>query len=367
MGSTGSAVRFYAESSRTPRGFRRLARCALAVVASSIANCVPAATLSWDLGAVPAARDFSARLAWARSEADALRAQASRSPRDARAGTLLAALAVVMAADLERALSAGDARHAAALRELIERKLGDAPLRLARVASGGAGGAEFALGVMALHGILGERNHGEACRRFESAWAAGFRLQAYRLSECVEATNPERSADLLRRAADTGDAAAAEALGRACLAARPGDFACASGRIAAAAAAGRPSAKSLLGWMYAQGVGVPAEPARALALYGEAAVAGDLSALNNLGELYETGRGVPAEPARAVQYYREAAEAGFAPGQFNLGRMLATGTGVARDSDQARTWLRAALKGGVEPARNVLDWLDSPPARPAPR
>ncbi len=367
MGSTGSAVRFYAESSRAPRGSRRLARCVLAFVALSIGPCAAAAPPAWDLGALPASRDFAARAAWAGRQADALRAEAAHSPRDARAGTLLAALAVVVAADLERAASAGDARHAAALRELIEGKLGDAPLRLARIASGGAGGAEFALGVMALHGIVGERNHGEACRRFEAAWAAGFRLQAYRLSECVEATNPSRSAALLRTAADAGDAAAAESMGRACMAARPGDLACASARITAAAAAGRPSAKSLLGWMYSQGVGMPAEPARALALYTEAAVAGDLSALNNLGELHETGRGVPADPARAVAYYREAAESGFAPGQFNFGRMLATGAGVARDPDKARIWLRAALKGSVEPAQKVLDWLDTQPGGPGPR
>lgn len=293
-----------------------------------------------------------------------LRNQSARSPRDARAGTLLAALAVVVSADLEGALSAGDARHAGALRHLIEAKLGDAPLRLQRLAARGTGGAEFALGVMALHGILGERNHGEACRHFESAWGAGFRLQAYRLSECVEATDPIRSAALLRTAADAGDPAAAESLGRACLAARPGDLACASTRVAAAAASGRPSAKSLLGWMYAQGVGVPAEPARALQLYTEAANAGDLSALNNLGELHETGRGVPADPARAAQYYREAAESGFAPAQFNFGRMLATGAGVSRDRDRARTWLRAALRGGIEPAQKVLDWLDGAPAAP---
>jgi TPR repeat protein len=362
--SAEGAVRFYAESPRTPLRSRLPAGCGLTLVALAIAGGAGAATLPWDLGTPPAASDIPARLAWAGQQADTLRAQAARSPREARAGTLLAALSVVVAADMERAVSAGDRRNAAALRELLESKLGDAPLRLERVAAHDTGGADFALGVMALHGILGERNHGEACRRFESAWAAGFRLQAYRLSECLEATNPARSTALLRIAADSGDAAAAESLGRSCMAARPGDLACASKRIAAAAAAGRPSAKSLLGWMYAQGVGVPAEPARALALYTEAAVAGDLSALNNLGELHETGRGVPADPARAAAYYREAAESGFAPGQFNFGRMLATGAGVARDRDTARTWLRAALKGGIEPAQKVLDWLDAQPAAP---
>lgn len=365
MGSAEGAVRFYA-------GLVMIA-CALAtgVVAAdrtpTPSRSDPSAADRWTLGQAPAPVDIQARVAWARKESEALRAQVARSPRNPRPGMLLAALAVVVAADLERAVSAGDLVSATALREIFETKLGDASVRLDRIAGQSAGGADFSLGVLALHGILGMRDHDEACRRFESAWAAGFRLPAYRLSGCVEATDPARSRALLRLAADAGNPAASEALGRSCLESVPRDLACASARLAIAAGAGRPSAKSLLGWMYAQGVGVPADPARAIDLYKAAAAAGDLSAKNNLGELHETGRGVPLDAVSAAEYYRQAAEAGFAPGQFNYGRMCATGIGVTRDHEKARTWLRAALKGGVQSSQIILDWLDSQPAATIPR
>ena len=363
MGSATSAVRFYA-------GLAVIA-CALANGASAADRTPsiprPSAAERWDLGRAPAPDDFKARVTWARGEAEKLRAQVARGSRNLRPEILLAALSMVVAADLDRAVSAGNLAGATALRELIEKRLGDAPVRLDRIAQHGVGGADFALGVLALHGILESRDHDEACRRFESAWSAGSRLPAYRLSGCVETTNPERSRALLRTAADSGNPAAMEAIGRACLESTPRDLACASARLASAAAAGRPSAKSLLGWMYAQGVGVPTEPGRALGLYTEAAEAGDLSATNNLGELYETGRGLPVDAAKAAAYYREAAEAGFAPGQFNLGRMFASGIGVPRDDEAARTWLRAALKGGIQSAQTILDWLDTQPAASKPR
>jgi TPR repeat protein len=366
MESAEGAVRFYAESSWAPGRSRLLAGCCLAFVGLAIAHGSAAAAPAWELNPPPAAGNFGARLAWAGKQADTLRALSARSPRNQRPGMLLAALSVVAMSDLELALSADNLADATALREFIEKKLGDARVRLGRIAQRGTGGADFALGAMALHGMLGSRDHDEACRYFESAWTAGFRMSAYRLSGCVEATEPVRARALLRLAADAGNAAASEALGRACMESTPRDIACASARVAAAAGAGRPSAKSLLGWMYAQGLGMPVELARARELYMEAAKAGDIAARNNLGEMYETGRGVPADPAKAVEYYRDAAEAGFAPGQFNLGRMYATGSGVTLDPEKARLWLGSALKGGIAPAQQVLDWLDRPAPAPKP-
>ncbi|MEO8202905.1 MAG: tetratricopeptide repeat protein [Betaproteobacteria bacterium] len=274
---------------------------------------------------------------------------------------MLASLAVVVAADLERSLAAGDLESASGLRYLVGKKLPDTSIDLARIGRHGAGGADFALGVMALHGLAGPRDRPSACALFASAWDKGFAEAAFRLSGCVAASNPTREAVLLEAAAATGHATASEQIGRRCLEAKPPDAGCAFARLSAAATGGRASAKSLLAWMYAQGVGVPADPARALALYLQAAGAGDLSAKNNLGEMHETGRGVPADAVRAAQFYREAAEAGFAPAQFNLGRLYATGNGVPRDAGNARLWLRAALDGGVAPAQKLLDWLDTPP------
>ena len=311
------------------------------------------------LSDTPPAENLRDRVEWARFEADRLRAIISGRPRDERASTLLASLAVVVTTDLERSLATGDVDNAAALRKVVERKLPDTRWRLGLIGGHGAGGGHFALGVMALHGILGERDRDAACVLFQSAWDKGFLDSAYRLSDCVAASAPAREPPLLEAAADFGHAAASEQLGRRCLESTPQDTKCAFSRLSAAAAAGRPSAKSVLGWMYAQGVGVAIDPQRAQSLYLEAAGAGDRSAKNNLGELYETGRGVAADPAKAAAYYREAAEGGFAPAQFNLGRMYAAGTGLPQDAGKAREWLRAALKGGIQPAQKVLDWLDA--------
>ena len=303
------------------------------------------------------------RVAWAAGEASRLRAALTASPRDTRTRMLLAALAVVVATDLERSLAVGDIATATALRGMIERSLADTQWSLDLIAHHGAGGGDFALAVMALHGIGEKRDIDKACALFSSAWGKGFGESAYRLSGCVTGRDPTREALLLRTAADSGNAAASEMLGRRCLESTPQDSQCAFARISAAAAKGRPSAKSLLGWMHAQGIGVAADPVQAQSLYLDAAGAGDLSAKNNLGELYETGRGVAIDRTRAAAYYREAAEAGFAPAQFNLGRLYAAGAGVPKDADQARRWLRSALQGGIQPAQKILDWLDTPAAQ----
>jgi len=315
----------------------------------------------------PPATGLPERLAWADQEADRLRAVVAKAPKDEPARALLGTLAMIVALDLEQALSIGDLATATGSRELIEKKLADTRWRLGAMGRDGKGSAYFALGVIAMHGILGPKDQEIACQLFSSAWDKGFLDSAYRLSNCVADKDPARAASLLNSAADAGHAVASELLGRRCLEAKPQDLKCAADRVGAAAAAGRPSAKSLLGWMTSQGAGLPADPARGLALYLEAAKAGDLTAKNNLGELHETGRGVPADAGKAAGYYREAAEAGFGPAQFNLGRMYAAGAGVPKDYDKARTWLNAALKSGVEPARKILDWIDTQPAEPAKR
>ena len=319
-----------------------------------------ASRIRLDLTTPPPANEPGARLAWATKETARLRKALADRPRTLRPGALLGALAVVAAYDIERAISIGDLASAAGMRDLLEEQITDAPWRLNWLAEHRAGGAYFALGVLTFHGVMVQPDPDLACRLFESAWGAGFDPAAYRLSNCVAQSDASRALRLLEVAAEAGHPAANEVLGRRCLEASPPDLACASSRIGLSASAGRPSAKSLLGWMTAQGLGMPADTARALRLYGEAANAGDLPALNNLGEIHETGRSVPADAAKAAGFYRQAAEAGFAPAQFNLGRMYAAGTGVPRDTTKAREWLGAALKAGIQPAQKVLDWLDSP-------
>lgn len=94
--------------------------------------------------------------------------------------------------------------------------------------------------------------------------------------------------------------------------------------------------------MYAEGTGVPRDPAEAATWYRSAAAQGVANALYNLGVLYATGRGVPRDDAEAQKWYRRAAEQGHARSQYNLGVMCANGEGVPQDDVQAHMWLELA-------------------------
>jgi TPR repeat protein len=64
--------------------------------------------------------------------------------------------------------------------------------------------------------------------------------------------------------------------------------------------------------------------ARAAELYERAAKQKHGPSINNLGALYAEGLGVPRDPARAVASYREAAQLGSADGMVNLALALIT-------------------------------------------
>ena len=323
--------------------------------AQPVAQPVPSPALA---PSPPPGSDLKARLAWVSQEADRQRALVGKSPYDEQLRLNIAVLVVQIARDIEHALAVGEIETGAALRQVIEKKLADTRWRLNWMSQRNMSGADFALGVMSQHGILENKDAVLACQRFASAWSKGFLEAAFRLSGCYQEKQPAQSAALLRAAADAGNVAAGQQLGRSCLESRPPDTKCALRYLSAAASGGGAPARSLLGWMYAQGVGVERDPFLAEKLYLEAAAAGDMSARNNLGELYETGRGVKEDRGRAFEYYRLAAEAWFVPAQFNLGRLYVAGSGVERDVVKARMWLVRALDGGAQPAKQLLDWLD---------
>jgi TPR repeat protein len=288
-----------------------------------------------------------------------LREKINRQPRNDALRQRMADLAVRSAVGAERAFAVGDASlfdsYSRQFRELFP----DTHWRLSRLAQGGSGAADYALGVVSLHGFLDASDVPAACARFGAAVGRGYGAAKFRLSQCLQKSDPVRSATLLREAAASGHPVAAELAGRTCLEAKPQDAACAWDQLTIAAAAGRPSAQSLLAWMTVQGVGghAPDIP-RAMRLYQQAARAGDASAQNNMGELYETGRGVSADVKQAADWYRKAAKGGFAPAQFNLGRLYADGRGVARDLAEARKWLERADQAGVAPAKKALEWVE---------
>ncbi|MDA0226351.1 MAG: tetratricopeptide repeat protein [Proteobacteria bacterium] len=279
----------------------------------------------------------------------------------------LANLSIQAFGELDRALSLGESAQTEDLEKLIRSQLSDTVWRVTRKAKAAAPDALFAAALMRARGILVERDAAQACKGFLEAAAAGHLASHHHAALCLLQSDPARATTLLRHAADDGHPAAQEALGRACLEARANpDLECAAKNIGAAAAAGRPSAKSLLGWMHQHGTGVPRDPGRAYALYLEAAGRGDLAAQNNLGELSETGAAGRQDDREAAAWYERAAASGFAPAQFNLGRLLAEGRGVPEDIARARMWLEKARSGGVTQAQALIEWIDGR-RMPSPR
>jgi TPR repeat protein len=140
-----------------------------------------------------------------------------------------------------------------------------------------------------------------------------------------------------------------------------------------AAAQGVAAARNNLAIMYAQGRGVPANPARAVELWHQAAQQDHPMAQFNLGLSYFNGDGVEADPEAAVQWFQRAADAGVVGAQYALGQILRQGAGVPRDPERALVYYDQASRQGYEPAqqaaaelRESLGLPATPPAETAP-
>ena len=86
--------------------------------------------------------------------------------------------------------------------------------------------------------------------------------------------------------------------------------------------------------------------ATALRLYRRLADQGHAGAHYNLGFMYANGQGVPQNHAEAVKWYRRAADQGNARAQYNLGLMYANGQGLTQDNAEALKWYRLAADQG---------------------
>ena len=90
--------------------------------------------------------------------------------------------------------------------------------------------------------------------------------------------------------------------------------------------------------------------ARVLRECRDDATGGDPSCANMMGLLYAEGNGVPADQTAAVRWFRISAEAGNGYGAFNLGLHYEHGDGVAKDLALAEKWFRFAAKQGIPDA-----------------
>ena len=115
-----------------------------------------------------------------------------------------------------------------------------------------------------------------------------------------------------------------------------------------AAQQGNASAQLNLGFLYAEGHGVPRDYAQAAAWYRKAAEQGNARAEYELGGLYHGGLGVPRDYTQATTWYRKAAEQGLAPAQVILGVAYLSGEGVPQNYGESYFWLKIASAGTPE-------------------
>jgi len=108
-----------------------------------------------------------------------------------------------------------------------------------------------------------------------------------------------------------------------------------------------------LAWEYGDGAAaLDRHDYRAAArIFRELAVHGDPRSQAMLGFLYANGRGVPQNYGEAARWYRRASEQGNPTAQYMLGLMYDKGHGVRQDYVEAYKWLNLAVAGASERER----------------
>ncbi len=85
-----------------------------------------------------------------------------------------------------------------------------------------------------------------------------------------------------------------------------------------------------------------------------AASAGNPAAAYEVAIRFAEGRGVPVDPAEAARWFERAAREGLAPAQFRLGSLYEKGNGVRKDLKEARRlYAAAAAKGNAKAMHNL--------------
>ena len=119
----------------------------------------------------------------------------------------------------------------------------------------------------------------------------------------------------------------------------------------AASVNGDPLATFALAMMYQTGDGVDKDRQKAADLFQRAADAGNMMARYNLGLLYIEGSYVPPDLVKAAELIGEAAASGIPEAQYDYGGMLMEGAGVAPDAAAAAEQFRLAAESGLASAQ----------------
>ncbi len=111
------------------------------------------------------------------------------------------------------------------------------------------------------------------------------------------------------------------------------------------------AAEESLGIFAEAGIGRSA-PAAAEAIdwYKKAVAHGSVDAATSIGLMYADGIGMPKDPAQASTWFRHAAENGDRVAQYNLALMYKRGSGVPQDNTEYVHWLTVAADQNLLPA-----------------
>ena len=129
------------------------------------------------------------------------------------------------------------------------------------------------------------------------------------------------------------------------------DFSKAADAYAKGADLGDANAQLSLGLMVAEGVGVKKDLRIAADLFEKAAQTGNPAAEYNLALIYLHGRGRPNDEVKAAEWMQKAAEAGNAQAQYDLGAFYQFGRGVPIDKAKAAEWTGRAAEAGLADAQ----------------
>ena len=122
-----------------------------------------------------------------------------------------------------------------------------------------------------------------------------------------------------------------------------------------AADAGAADAQYELAKLYERGLGVPADPARALDLYQKAAAQNFPDAVNDMGFIhYQGSLGLTPDPAKGLELFAVAADLRQPEAMFNYAGLIDEGLVDGRGPEDAAKYLYQALRAGSDPVLNEL-------------
>jgi len=136
-----------------------------------------------------------------------------------------------------------------------------------------------------------------------------------------------------------------------------GDYETAFAEFKLLANQGDPNAQGYLGYMNAEGIGVPKDNKAALKWFRLAAEQGHADTQDYLGNMYLQGNGVSKDRKAAFKWFRLAAEQGLVSSQLTIGYMYLNGDGVTKDEPQAAKWFRKAAEQNLVEAQNNLGYM----------